>query len=329
MKIVDCSMKEKFIGTWKDAFFASPGPASVRKAMNLALKGLCMGSADVIPGVSGGTIALITGIYEDLIGALRSIDTKVVQKLLALDVKGIVAKVHVRFLLALFSGIFVAILSLARLMNYLLHHHPVPTWSLFFGLIAASTVMVGKHVSNWFGTAGISFVAGIIAATMIVNLIPMHTPEDLWFIFLCGFVAICAMILPGISGAFILLILGKYEYVTGALKNPFLPQNLIVILVFCIGCAIGLLGFSRVLNYLLQKFHNLTLAFLTGLIAGSMQKIWPWKEVIETQVIRGKAHIIWGGPTLPPAVDQEFFITAGLAVVGFVAVLLIERLSIR
>ncbi|CAB1064268.1 Arginine/ornithine antiporter ArcD [Olavius sp. associated proteobacterium Delta 1] len=322
-------MKEKFIGTWKDAFFASPGPASVRKAMNLALKGLCMGSADVIPGVSGGTIALITGIYEDLIGALRSIDTKVVQKLLALDVKGIVAKVHVRFLLALFSGIFVAILSLARLMNYLLHHHPVPTWSLFFGLIAASTVMVGKHVSNWFGTAGISFVAGIIAATMIVNLIPMHTPEDLWFIFLCGFVAICAMILPGISGAFILLILGKYEYVTGALKNPFLPQNLIVILVFCIGCAIGLLGFSRVLNYLLQKFHNLTLAFLTGLIAGSMQKIWPWKEVIETQVIRGKAHIIWGGPTLPPAVDQEFFITAGLAVVGFVAVLLIERLSIR
>ena len=243
-------MKEKFIGTWRDAFFASPGPTSIRRAMNLALKGLCMGSADVIPGVSGGTIALITGIYEDLIGALRSIDMKVVQKLLALDIKGVVANVHVRFLLALFSGIFIAILSLARLMNYLLHHHPIPTWSLFFGLIAASTVMVGKHVSNWFGKAGIYFVAGIIAATLIVNLIPMHTPEDLWFIFLCGFVAICAMILPGISGAFILLILGKYEYVTGALKNPFLPQNLMVILVFCIGCAMGLLGFSRVLNYL-------------------------------------------------------------------------------
>jgi putative membrane protein len=320
-------MKEKYIGTWKEAFFASPGPATVRKAMNLALKGLCMGSADVIPGVSGGTIALITGIYEDLIGALRSIDMKVVQKLLALDIKGVVANVHVRFLLALFSGIFVAILSLARLMNYLLHHHPIPTWSLFFGLIAASTVMVGKHVSNWFGKTSISFVAGIIAATLIVNLIPMHTPEDLWFIFLCGVVAICAMILPGISGAFILLILGKYEYVTGALKNPFLPQNLIVILVFCIGCAIGLLGFSRVLNYLLQKFHNLTMAFLTGLIAGSMQKIWPWKEVIDTQVIRGKAHVIWGGPIMPPGINQEFFIAAGLAVLGFVAVLMIERLS--
>lgn len=320
-------MKEKFIGTWTDAFFASPGPASIRTAINLALKGLCMGSADVIPGVSGGTIALITGIYEDLIGALRSIDMRVVQKLLALDIKGVVANVHVRFLLALFAGIFVAILSLARLMNYLLHHHPIPTWSLFFGLIAASTVMVGKHVSSWFGKAGISFGAGIIAATLIVNLIPMHTPEDLWFIFLCGIVAICAMILPGISGAFILLILGKYEYVTGALKNPLLPHNLIVILVFCIGCALGLLGFSRVLNYLLQKFHNLTLAFLTGLIAGSMQKIWPWKEVIETQVIRGKAHVIWGGPIMPSAINQELFVATGLAVLGFVAVVMIERLS--
>jgi putative membrane protein len=322
-------MKEKFIGTWRDAFFASPGPTSVRKAVNLALKGLCMGSADVIPGVSGGTIALITGIYEDLIGALRAIDMKVVQKLLSLDIKGVVANVHVRFLLALFSGIFVAILSLARLMNYLLHHHPIPTWSLFFGLIAASTVMVGKHVSNWFGKAGVSFAAGIIAATLIVNLIPMQTPEDLWFIFFCGFVAICAMILPGISGAFILLILGKYEYVTGALKNPFLPQNFIVILVFCIGCGIGLLGFSRVLNYLLQKFHNLTLAFLTGLIAGSMQKIWPWKEIIETQVIRGKAHVIWGGPIMPSAINQEFFIATALAITGFVAVWVIERLSYK
>ncbi len=320
-------MNEKFIGTWREAFFASPGPTSVRKAMHLALKGLCMGSADVIPGVSGGTIALITGIYADLIGALRSIDTKVVKQLLAFDIKGVLANVHVRFLLALFSGIVVAILSLARLMNYLLHHHPVPTWSLFFGLIAASTFMVGKHVRNWFGKAGISFGAGILAATVIVNLIPMHTPESLWFIFICGIVAICAMILPGISGAFILLILGKYEYVTGALKNPFLLQNLIVILVFCLGCAIGLLGFSRVLNYLLQKYHNLTLAFLTGLIAGSMQKIWPWKEVIDTQVIRGKAHVIWGGPILPPAMDQEFLIAAGLAVAGFVAVFMIERLS--
>jgi putative membrane protein len=287
-----------------------------------------MGSADVVPGVSGGTIALITGIYEDLIAALRSIDKEVLQKLLSLDFKGVVAKVHVRFLLALFSGIVVAILSLARIMNYLLHHHPIPTWSLFFGLIAASIVMVGKHVENWYGKAGISFAAGIVAATIIVNLIPVQTPEDLWFIFLCGIVAICAMILPGISGAFILLILGKYEFVTGALKNPFMPQNLTVIIVFCMGCGIGLLGFARVLNYLLQKYHNLTLAFLTGLIAGSLQKIWPWKEVIATHTIRGKDHVIWGGPILPPSIDQSFFVAVGLAILGFVLVLAIERMSV-
>jgi putative membrane protein len=318
---------KKFNGSWKEAFFASPGPSSAKNAISLAFKGLCMGSADVIPGVSGGTIALITGIYEELIAALRSIDTTAFQKILTLDIKGVVAKVHIRFLLALFSGIFVAILSLARLMNYLLHHHPVPTWSLFFGLIAASTVMVGKHVSNWFGRAGISFTAGIIAATAIVNLIPMQTPEELWFIFLCGIVAICAMILPGISGAFILLILGKYEYVTAALKNPFLPQNMAVILVFCVGCGIGLLGFSRVLNYLLRHYHNLTLAFLAGLIAGSLQKIWPWKEVIETHVIRGKEHVIWGGPIWPPAIDQQVLLAVGLAVLGFAGVLVLERLS--
>ena len=318
---------KKFSGTWKDAFFESPGPLSAKKAVILALKGVCMGSADVIPGVSGGTIALITGIYENLISALRSIDMEVLKKILAFDIRGAFAKVHIRFLLTLFSGIVVAILSLARLMNYLLKYHPVPTWSLFFGLIAASTVMIGKHVNDWLGKAGISFVGGIIAATIIVNLIPIQTPEDLWFIFLCGIVAICAMILPGISGAFILLILGKYEYITAALKNPFLLHNFAIIGVFCAGCLIGLVGFSRVLNYLLKNFHNLTLAFLAGLIAGSLQKIWPWKEVVEKQVIQGKTHVIWGGPVVPQAIDQEVLLAACLAVLGFAAVLVIERLS--
>ncbi|MEJ2164885.1 MAG: DUF368 domain-containing protein [Desulfobacterales bacterium] len=314
-------MKVKFSGSWMDAIISLPCTASARKALNLALTGLFMCSAEEIH------IALITGIYENLIGALRSIDMQVLQKILAFDIKGAVAEIHLRFLLALFSGIVLAILSLARLMNYLLHNHPVPTWSLFFGLIAASIIMVGKHVNNWLGKGGISFAAGIIAATFIVNLIPIQTPEDLWFIFLCGIVAICAMILPGISGAFILLILGKYEYITGALKNPFLLHNLTIILIFCLGCFIGLLGFSRVLNYLLNKFHNLTLAFLAGLIAGSLQRIWPWKEVAETQVIRGKIHVIWGGPVMPHAIDQQVLIAACLAALGFLAVWVIERLS--
>ena len=320
-------MKEKFKGTWKEALYASPGPASFRNAAVLWLKGVCMGSADVIPGVSGGTIALITGIYKDLIGALRSFDWAVVQKVVAFDFKGAMAQVHARFLLVLFLGIVTAILSLARLMNYLLHDHPVPTWSLFFGLIVASVLIVGKQVTGWYGKAGGCFVAGIISGSIIVNLIPINTPESLWFIFLCGFVAICAMILPGISGAFILLILGKYEFITGTLKNPFLMQHIIVIVIFCLGCLIGLAAFSRVLNYLLSKYQNLTLAFLAGLITGSLQKIWPWKEVIETQIIRGKEHVIWGHPILPAAMDREFFAAVFLAVLGFGAVWAIERLS--
>jgi putative membrane protein len=318
---------KKFSGTWKDAFLASPGPTTVRKAVVLWLKGVCMGSADVIPGVSGGTMALITGIYKDLIGALRSFDWAVVQKIAAFDFKGAMAQGHTRFLLVLFLGITTAILSLARLMNYLLHFHPVPTWSLFFGLIVASILIVGKQVTGWFGKAGICFVAGIISGSIIVNLIPIHTPETLWFIFLCGFVAICAMILPGISGAFILLILGKYEFITGTLKNPFLMQNMIVIIIFCLGCLIGLAGFSRVLNYLFSKYQNLTLAFLAGLITGSLQKIWPWKKIIETQIIRGKEHVIWGHPILPATIDREFFMAVFMAIMGFIAVWVIERMS--
>ena len=318
-------MNEKFIASWKAAFFESPGPVSVREAVTLALKGICMGSADVIPGVSGGTIALITGIYEDLIAALRSLDIKMARKILSFDIKGAVASVHIRFLLTLFSGIIVAVLSLAQLMNYLLHHHPVPIWSLFFGLIVASILVVGKQVTDWMGKAGICFVAGILAAAVIVNLIPIKTPEALWFIFLCGIVAICAMILPGISGAFILLILGKYEFITATLKNPFLAQNMIVILVFCLGCFVGLAGFSRVLNYMLGKFHNLSLAFLAGLITGSLLKIWPWKEILETQVIRGKPHIIWGRPIMPDTFGGELYFAIALMVLGFLGILVIER----
>ena len=313
--------------SWRDAWFASPGPDSLKKASILSLKGLCMGSADVIPGVSGGTIALITGIYEELIQAIRSIDTAVLKKILTFDFKGALAHVHIRFLISLFTGIAFAILSLARLMNYLLHHQPVYTWSLFFGLIAASIVVVGRQIKNWWGVASISFIAGTAAAILIVSLIPVNTPVSLWFIFLCGLVAICAMILPGISGAFILLILGKYEFITATLKNPFLPHNALIIAVFGTGCVIGLMGFSRVLNYLLKRFHNLTIAFLTGLMTGSIIKIWPWKEVLETRMIRGKAHVIWGGNVLPETLGGEVVFAVVLAIIGFMAVMVIEALS--
>jgi putative membrane protein len=320
-------VKTKTQSTWKEAFFASPGPDTMKKAGVLSLKGLCMGSADVIPGVSGGTIALITGIYEDLIQAIRSLDVTMIQKLLKLDLKGAMASIHIRFLLSLFAGIGIAIISLARLMNFLINYHPVFTWSLFFGLIAASILVVSRKVAFWTLRTGISLAIGIAAAAFIVNLIPITTPETLWFIFLCGIIAICAMILPGISGAFILLILGKYEFITATLKNPFLPQHLIIIIVFCLGCLIGLLGFSRLLNYLLKNFHNLTMAFLTGLMVGAMPKIWPWKQILATQIINGKSHITWGSNIVPEAFNTEVLAAIGLAIIGFVAVMVVERLA--
>ena len=314
--------------SWREAFLATPGPQSIREAVVLALKGLCMGAADVVPGVSGGTVALITGIYDRLVQAIRSIDSKALRHLLQMDLKSSLAGVHLRFLLTLFLGIGAAIISLARLMNYLMHHQPVFTWSLFFGLIAASVLVVGRRVSGWRTGAGLNFTLGLAAALAIVNLIPFSTPDSLWFIFLCGLVAICAMILPGISGAFILLILGKYEFVTAALKNPFLPANLLIILAFCCGCSIGLLGFSRLLNYLLQRYANATLAFLTGLMAGSMWKIWPWKEALQTVIKEGRPYVVWGGNIWPPELlSDEVVWAAVLAAIGFIAVLVIERLS--
>ncbi|MGD1968297.1 MAG: DUF368 domain-containing protein [Desulfobacterales bacterium] len=313
--------------TWKEAFFASPGPDSIKEAGTLSLKGLCMGSADVIPGVSGGTIALITGIYQDLIKALKSLDISTVKKLLTFDLKGALASIHIRFLISLFAGIGIAIISLARLMNFLINHHPVLTWSFFFGLIAASILVVSRKVVSWTLIISISLGIGIAVAAFIVNLIPIETPEALWFIFLCGIIAICAMILPGISGAFILLILGKYEFITATLKNPFVSQNFIIIIVFCLGCLIGLLSFSRLLNYFLNNFYNRTMAFLTGLMIGAMPKIWPWKQILATQIIRGKPHITWGSNIIPETMNTEVWMAIGLAIIGFVAVMMIERLA--
>jgi len=290
-------------------------------------KGMGMGIANIIPGVSGGTIALITGIYDDLLSAIKSANTKMVGHLLTFDLKSALSELHIRFILSLFLGIGIAVLSLARIMNYLLHHHAMLTWSMFFGLIAASIWVVGRQVEKWDPGTGISFLFGAVSAYVIVNLVPATTPEDLWFIFLSGMLAICAMILPGLSGAFILLILGKYEYIIATLKNPFLSENIGIILVFISGCAVGLAGFARFLKLLLQKYHSLTLAFLTGLMFGSMRKVWPWKETLETAMIHGKLRVLKEKNVLPQAIDSELAFAICLIIVGFVAVFALERLS--
>ncbi|HMA66623.1 MAG TPA: DUF368 domain-containing protein, partial [Desulfosalsimonadaceae bacterium] len=233
--------------SWREAFFRSPGPRTGRQALLLAVKGMCMGAADTVPGVSGGTIALITGIYEQLLAAVKSVNARMLGRLLRLDFRAAVAELHIRFLLALFCGIGLAVVSLARLMHYLLHHYPQLTASLFFGLIVASIWVVGRQVNRWGPAAAAGFAAGAVAAFCIVGLVPAQTPETWGFVFLSGMIAICAMILPGLSGAFILLILGKYEFLTAMLKNPLEPASIGFILVFAGGCALGLVGFSRIL----------------------------------------------------------------------------------
>ncbi len=316
----------------KEAFFKSPGPDTVKEAVILFFKGVAMGSADIIPGVSGGTIALITGIYGKVLAAIKSFNFNALSKLLKFDLKGAIEETHLRFIIVLFSGIAVAILTLARLMNFLLKAHPEPTFSLFFGLIAASIFVVAGQV-KWKTKEIAAIIFGTAVAYLIVGLIPVETPKGLWFIFLSGVVAISAMILPGLSGAFILLILGKYEFITGTLKAPFSMNeqtgmfNLLIIIVFCAGCALGLAGFARFLNWLLSKWHNLTLAFLTGLMVGSMRRIWPWKGEAVVQMIRDKEHVLSQENVFPSELSGYVILSIFLMIAGVIVILVLDKVS--
>ncbi len=312
--------------TLKEAYNEGPGPDNSRETTTLFLKGVAMGTADIIPGVSGGTIAFITGIYYQLINAISSFNGAFVKKLLKLQILEAISVTHLKFLIPLFAGIILAVLSTARLMHYLLKHYTIPTWALFFGLICASIFVVSKSISKWKTTAIPFIIVGAIFGYTIVGLIPVTTPESYWFLFLCGVIAICAMILPGISGAFLLLILGKYQFITGAIKAPFVGNNPLIILVVVAGCIVGLLGFSRVLKYFLKSFPNQTLCLLTGLMIGSLRKVWPWKEVLETQIIRGKMHVL-RDQNIVPEFNNAFFIAIGLMVVGVVLVIILDRFA--
>ena len=260
--------------TWTESWMASPGPVTVTEHINLFIKGLGMGTADIVPGVSGGTIAFITGIYHSLLTAISSINGKLFRQALRLRFKEALAELHLRFLITLVSGIAVALISTAHLMHYLLTEHPVPTWSIFFGLITASILVVGHSINNRV-TSFPALALGTLLAYGITGLIPLHTPEEPWYIFFSGMIAICAMILPGLSGSFILLILGKYVFITSALRNPFAQDNLEIILIFIAGCLIGIIGFSRFLRFALERLNDFTLSLLTGFIFGSIRKVCP------------------------------------------------------
>ncbi|MDT8448326.1 MAG: DUF368 domain-containing protein [bacterium] len=309
----------------KSALMASPGPKTPKEALVLYFKGVAMGAADIIPGVSGGTIALISGIYTHLIDAIKSVDLDTFKNLGRLRLADALAGVHLRFLVVLLAGIGTAIIGIARLMHWLLKEEPVLTWSAFFGLILASILILALKVQWSLARVG-GLLGGAVFGFLVVGMIPVQTPTDWWFIILVGMIAICAMILPGISGAFLMLILGKYEYVTGALKNPTSIDSLVIIVLFAVGAALGIGAFSRVLSYLLHHFEAMTLAFLTGLMAGSLRKVWPWKEVLETKMIRGKEHVLREANILPN-LDAQLAAAVALMVAGLVLIWLLERWS--
>lgn len=297
-----------------------------------------MGAADVVPGVSGGTIAFISGIYERLINAIRSINGKALQYLFKLDFKGLWSHIDANFLIALLAGIFTSLLSLSRLVLYLMENHPILLWSFFLGLVLASAFTVGRKINQWNIGTVLALLVGIAVAFYVTVAVPVDTPTALWFIFLSGAVAICAMILPGISGSFILLLMGKYHYIFSIIKEitvfRFTFENISTLLTFLVGCVVGLLSFSHVLNWMLKKYHNLTIALLTGFMIGSLNKVWPWRQVTQTYIdSKGNEKTLLDKSILPNVYEQvtgkdaELFFAFVLIILGFAIVYLIEKWS--
>lgn len=300
----------------------------MKKKLSLGAKGFAMGMADIVPGVSGGTVAFITNIYDELLEAIASVNKSFIQKLLKFQIKEALDQVHFSFLAPLLVGIFSAILLTSKLMHFVMTEYPVWTWSLFFGLISASALYIAKHIQHPKNKLSYLFLPlGISVGYACVSLVPVTTPNSYPFVFGAGAIAICAMILPGISGSFILLILGKYAFVTSALKAPFDDNHLLVILTFCMGCLTGILSFSKLLNFLMHKHRNKMMFILTGFILGSLKKIWPWKETLETTVIRGKTYILQEQNIMPKSFDQETIIAVLVMFIGFFLVLGLEYIS--
>lgn len=253
---------------------------TVQEYVKLFLKGVAMGGADVVPGVSGGTIAFITGIYETLLNSIKSVDAEAFRLLFHFRIREFWKHINGNFLLTLFAGIILSIVTLAKVIHFLLDNYPIQLWAFFFGLVIISAVSVSREIHQWSVGAIIAGLAGIAIAYWITEATPGETPEALWFIFLSGSIAICAMILPGISGSFILLIMGKYAFILEAVNE----RNFAVIGMFAIGCVVGILSFARVISWLLSHYHDIAIALLAGFMIGSLNKIWPWKLVVSTRM---------------------------------------------
>lgn len=309
---------------------------SIRDYSLLFLKGMGIGAADVVPGVSGGTIAFISGIYEELIDTISRVNLKTINILFKEGFNPFWKAMNGNFLVALLAGVVFSILSLSKVISYFLENEPIATWSFFFGLVLASIPLVAKKVVNWSGLRYFAFAAGAIIAWLVTGLPPVTEPGALWYLFLSGMIAICAMILPGISGSFILILLGSYFTILSALNN----RDITVILVFVAGAITGILAFSKFLKFMFSRFHDLTVATLAGFLLGSLNKIWPWKNVlewfvkhpgeaneqkialIEENVLPGTYANLTGEPS-------QLVLAIIMAVAGVALIYILERLAVK
>ncbi|MBA4746400.1 MAG: DUF368 domain-containing protein [Muricauda sp.] len=291
----------------------------------ITLKGMAMGAADVVPGVSGGTIAFISGIYEELITSINNINLSLISILKKEGIKALWNKVNGNFLLALFLGIFISVLSLAKFLSWLLENEPILLWSFFFGLVVASIFMVGKEITRWNLGKVIVLILGAALAFFITELPASDNSGSLPYLFLSGALAICAMILPGISGAFILVLLGSYKTILDAVHE----RDIKIILTVGVGAIFGLLSFARLLKWMFNHYKNITLALLTGFILGSLNKIWPWKKVLETKTFGEKTIVVDDMNVLPGAFegDSKLILAIVLAILGFSLIFILEKVA--
>ena len=301
---------------------AQPVSRTFKDYLGLAARGFAMGASDVVPGVSGGTMAFILGIYEELINSIRVlVNPEAIKLLLRFKIKDALDLLPWKFLAAVGAGILFAIFSLAKFLEWMLENHPALLWSFFFGLVVASIFTVSKRINPWGPLTIGSTVIGAVAAYIIVGLVPLETPTAPWFLFLSGAVAICAMILPGVSGSFILVLLGKYQYVLSAVNN----RDFVTLLLVAAGAGVGIITFAQILGWLFKRYHDVTVAILIGLMLGSLRKIWPWKKTVEFILDRHGAQI----PTeqvniLPAAWTSEVTFALILAIAGFAVVFALD-----
>ncbi|MBV7267917.1 DUF368 domain-containing protein [Winogradskyella luteola] len=308
----------------------------------IAFKGIAMGAADVVPGVSGGTIAFISGIYEELIESIDKVNLGVFKVWRRKGFKTAWKSINGTFLLALFSGVAISILSLAKLIKWLLHNEPILLWSFFFGLVLASILYIAKQIKGWSAKLIVAIVVTSGLSYYITLAEPFASPDSPFYLLFCGFIAIIAMILPGVSGAFILLILGAYQTAIDTINNlrdglfngdmELFKDALLKFVLLAVGALVGLKVFSKTLNWMFKHQKNLTLAILTGFMIGSLNKIWPWKEVLKTRMnSEGKEVTLLDKSILPSSYDgdNQMLLALIFIIIGFVTILILERLGNR